>query len=140
MFVSLKLQRYGGNICQMKLSFTKIVGIALMVVIVAGVLLWQSSAIVAFFQGFSFGSSEHTTISLVAGQYITYRLEDSTYVFSYRLTPADQTNLFYVVKDVQQTGSYPATPGTVYHDLGLEIIVSSVTPDLAILRVKPLPE
>jgi hypothetical protein len=115
----------------------KFAAVAFILVLLA-ILLWQSSAIVAFFESFSSANTaEYTTISLVSGQYITYQNENSSYLFSFGLYPGDQTNVFYVARDVQQTRGYPATPGAVYYDLGLEIKVSAVSSDLAVLLVKP---
>ncbi|XES76522.1 MAG: hypothetical protein ACBZ72_10100 [Candidatus Bathyarchaeia archaeon] len=119
-----------------KLSFYKIAVGVLAVVLVGVLVAWQAPAIGSFF-GASGGSGEYTQLNLAAGQYVQYAQGNSTYVFSYELSSADTTGLFYVVMDSHQTRSYPATAGAVYHDLGLEIKVSSVTSNLAVLQVKP---
>jgi len=120
-----------------KIPLGKVAGVVLLFVLI-GVFVWQSSAIVGFFQSFSgSGDSEYSTLSLVAGQYVTYESGNRTFVFSYKLSAADQTDLFYVVDDLQQTRSFPAAAGAVYHEFGLEIKVSVVNSDLAVLLVKP---
>jgi hypothetical protein len=122
-----------------KLPLDKIAVAVLLIVVVGVLVAWQAPAIGSFLQGNSGSSDEYSQLNLAAGQYVQYAQGNSTYVFSYGLSSADSTGLFYVVMDSQQTRSYPATAGAVYHDLGLEIKVSSVTSNLAVLQVKPAP-
>jgi len=56
------------------------------------------------------------------------------------MSPSDESGLFYVAKNLEQTRSFPAVAGAVYSDLGLEIKVSTVTQDLMVVLVKPLPK
>jgi hypothetical protein len=119
------------------LLIEKVVGVAVIVVLLI-VMVWQAPAISSFFSGQNNGESEYSQLSLAVGQYVTYTHNDSNYVFSYSLSATDITGLFYVVKDSQQTRSYPATSGAVYQDLGLEMKVSSTTSNIAIILVKPI--
>jgi hypothetical protein len=112
--------------------------VALLLIVVIGLVAWQAPALVSFLQGNN-GSDEYSQLNLAAGQYVQYVQGNSTYVFSYGLSSEDTSGLFYVVLDSQQSRSFPATAGAVYHDLGLEIKVSSVTSNLAVLQVKPTP-
>jgi len=111
--------------------------VALLLIVVIGLVTWQAPALVSFLQGNN-GSGEYAQLNLAAGQYVQYAQGNSTYVFSYGLSSEDTSGLFYVVLDSQQSRSFPATAGAVYHDLGLEIKVSSVTQNLVVLQVKPI--
>jgi hypothetical protein len=117
------------------ISTEKVLGIVFLVVLL-GLLIWQAPAISSFFQGPNGDEPDYSQLNLAAGQYITYVHDGSTFVFSYGLSPTADASLFYVVKDSQQTRSYPATTGAVYHDIGLEIKVSSATSNLVTLQVK----
>jgi hypothetical protein len=112
--------------------------VALLLIVVIGLVAWQAPALMSFLQGNN-GSDEYSQLNLAAGQYVQYVQGNSTYVFSYGLSSEDTSGLFYVVLDSQKSRSFPATAGAVYHDLGLEIKVSSVTSNLAVLQVKPTP-
>ncbi len=120
-----------------KLPLAWIAVAVLLVLVVGGLMAWQAPAITAFLNGSDGESGEYSQLNLAAGQYVQYVQGNNTYVFSYTLSSADATGLFYVVLDSQQSRSFPATVGAVYHDLGLEIKVSSVTSNLAVLQVKP---
>jgi hypothetical protein len=111
--------------------------VALLLIVVIGLVAWQAPALMSFLQGNN-GSDEYSQLNLAAGQYVQYVQGNSTYVFSYGLSSEDNSGLFYVVLDSQQSRSFPATVGAVYHDLGLEIKVSSVTQNLVVLQVKPV--
>ncbi len=115
-----------------------VVPVLLLLVLAVAVLVWQAPAISSFFQGLSDSNSEYTTLSLVSGVSQTYTHGNDSYVFSYKLSAADNSALFYVAKNVEQTRSFPAVPGATYSDLGVEMKVSSVTSDLLVLLVKPL--
>ncbi|MCW3983904.1 MAG: hypothetical protein NWE96_07895 [Candidatus Bathyarchaeota archaeon] len=104
------------------------------------VLVWQAPAISSFFQSSNGSDSQYTTLSLVPGTSQTYQHNGDSYVFSYRMSPSDESGLFYVAKNLEQTRSFPAVVGAVYSDLGLEIKVSTVTQDLMVVLVKPLPK
>ncbi len=132
---ALKLRAAGAS--EKKLLPSWIIAAVLVLVVLGGLLVWQAPAIGDFLQGNS-ASEGYSQLNLAAGQYVQYMHNDSTYVFSYELSSADTTGLFYVVQDSQQSRSFPATAGAVYQDLGLEIKVSSVTSNLAVLLVKPL--
>jgi hypothetical protein len=120
-----------------KLPLVWVAAAILLIVVVGGLVAWQAPAITAFLQRTSTESDGYSQLNLAAGQYVQYAQGNSTYVFSYELSSADATGLFYMVMDSQQSRSFPATAGAVYHDLGLEIKVSSVTSNLAVLQVKP---
>lgn len=119
-----------------KIFYEKVAAVTFLVVLV-GVLVWQAPAVGSLLGGSNGNGSEYAQLNLVEGQYVTYNYDDSSFVFSYGLTPTDDLALFYVVKDAQQTRSYPATVGAVYLDLDLEIKVSAVTSNLVTLLVKP---
>jgi hypothetical protein len=121
------------------LAIEKVVALVL-VVLAVGLLVWQAPAISSFFEGISGSDSEYTTLSLVPGISQTYQHDSGSFVFSYKLSSADVSDLFYVALNVEQTRSFPAVAGAVYSDLGLEMKVSSVTPNLLVLLVKPLPD
>ncbi len=115
---------------------TMVVIIVVLVLAVA-VIAWQAPAISQFFE--ETGSSEYTTLSLVAGVSQTYRNGADSYTFSYKLSAADTTDLFYMTRNAEASRSYPAVAGAIYSDLGVEMKVSSVTSELLVLLVKPLP-
>ncbi len=118
----------------------KVLIIALaMVVLVIVVLAWEAPAISSFLQGVEDQNTGYTQLSLVAGVSQTYKHGNDSYVFSYSLQPSDNSGLFYAAKNSVETRSFPAVAGAVYSDLGLEMKVSSVTSDLMVLLVKPLP-
>ena len=116
-------------------SKVALAGLALLGVVL---LVWLAPAISSLFEGFNGESSGYSTLSLVPGASQTYRLGSDSYSFSYKLSPSDSSGLFYASQNAAQTRSYPAVAGAVYRDLGLEMKVSSVTPDLMVLKVKPL--
>jgi hypothetical protein len=84
------------------------------------------------------GQSDQSQLNLVAGISQTYTHGSNTYTFSYRLTASDNSGLFYVARNVEQSRSYPAVPGAIYRDLGLEMKITSVTSELLVLQVQPL--
>ncbi|MDR0373155.1 MAG: hypothetical protein LBI79_06320 [Nitrososphaerota archaeon] len=111
-----------------------------LVVLAVGLLVWQAPAISSFFEGLSGSDSEYSTLSLVSGISQTYQHNNDTFVFSYKLSSADSSNLLYVTQNVEQSRSFPAVAGATYSDLGLEMKVSSATQELLVLLVKPLPD
>jgi len=114
--------------------------IGFLIAVGVAVLVWQAPAISSFFQSSNGSDSRYTTLSLVSGTSQTYQHNGDSYVFSYRMSPSDESGLFYVAKNLEQTRSFPAVAGAVYSDLGLEIKVSTVTQDLMVVLVKPLPK
>ncbi len=113
--------------------------LVVVLVLAVAVLAWQAPAISSFLEGVNSSNSDYTTLSLVAGVSQTYRNGADSYTFSYKLSASDNTNLFYVARNVEATRSYPAVAGAVYSELGVEMKVSSVTSELMVLLVKPLP-
>jgi hypothetical protein len=118
------------------LSTKTVVAVIVVVVLAVALIAWQAPAISSFFE--NTGDSEYTTLSLVAGVSQTYQNGADSYTFSYKLSAADTSNLFYVTRNVESTRSYPAVAGATYSDLGVEMKVSSVTSELLVLLVKPL--
>jgi hypothetical protein len=116
-----------------------VVAVVVVLGLALAVLAWQAPAISSFFQDVNNSNSDYTTLSLVAGVSQTYHNGDDAYVFSYKLSASDDTGLFYVARNVEATRSYPAVAGAVYSDLGVEMKVSSVTSEMLVLLVKPLP-
>lgn len=116
-----------------KILFAIIVVLVLAVAVIA----WQAPAISKFFE--DTGNSEYTTLSLFAGVSQTYHNGVDSYTFSYKLSASDTTELFYVTRNAEASRSYPAVAGAVFSDLGVEMKVSSVTSELLVLLVKPLP-
>ena len=123
-----------------RLPVEKIVAFAILIVIF-GLFLWQLPAITSFLDGLGSNSvdSKYSTLSLVSGVSLVYKNGNDSFTFSYRLSSADVSGLFYVSKNIVQTRSFPAVAGAVFSDLGLEMKVSSVTSELLVLLVKPLP-
>ncbi|MDR0470545.1 MAG: hypothetical protein LBH79_02310 [Nitrososphaerota archaeon] len=116
----------------------KVVGFFL-VVLVFGILLWQAQGLISSFGGSNSSESEYTTLSLVPGISKTYQHNNDNFVFSYKLSDTDTSNLLYVTKNaVAQSGSYPAVAGATYSDLGLEMKLGSVSKNMLVLQVKPL--
>lgn len=118
-------------------STKTLVAVILVVVLAVALLAWQAPAISRFFE--DTGNSEYTALTLVAGISQTYQNGADFYTFSYKLSLSDNTDLFYVTRNVESTRSYPAVAGANYSDLGVEMKVSSVTSELLVLLVKPLP-
>jgi len=111
----------------------------LLVVLVFGILIWQAQGLLSLFGNSNKSEIEYTTLSLVPGISKTYQNSNSNYVFSYKLSDTDTSNLLYVTKNaVEQTGSYPAVAGATYSDLGLEMKLGSVSKNLLVLQVRPL--
>jgi hypothetical protein len=129
------LQEFSGK----KGFAVKLVAIAVLILLI-GLLVWQLPAITSFFEEVIGGDTEdeYSTLSLVPGVSATYSHAGDSFVFSYRMTPTDESGLFYVAKNVEQTRSFPAVAGAKYTALGLEMRVSSVTPNLLVLLVKPI--
>jgi|GEM_PF-2257074 len=116
----------------------KVVGF-LLVVLVFGILLWQAQGLISLFGDSKSSETEYTTLSLVPGISKTYQHNSDNFVFSYKLSDTDTSNLLYVTKNaVEQTGSYPAVAGATYSDLGLEMKLGSVSSNVLVLQVKPL--
>jgi hypothetical protein len=110
-------------------------------VAVFGILVWQAPAIISFFESVDTSDSEYTQLSLVSGISQTYQHKNNTFVFSYKLSSTDSSNLVYVTQNaIEQSRSFPAVAGTTYSTLGLEIKISSVTQELLVLLIKPLPD
>lgn len=124
-----------------KRFFVKLAAIAVLMLLI-GLLVWQLPAITSFFEEVIGDGAEdgYSTLSLVPGVSVTYSHANDAFVFSYRMTPTDESGLFYVAKNVEQTRSFPAVAGAKYSALGLEMRVSSVTPNLLVLLVKPIAE
>ncbi|MCW4001259.1 MAG: hypothetical protein NWE93_13580 [Candidatus Bathyarchaeota archaeon] len=103
----------------------------------AAVVVWQTSSLTAPSQSSNQkpGSSQ---LNLVSGISVTYEQGKNSYVFSYRLTATDTSELFYVSQNASQSRSFPAVAGAVYQDLGLEMKVVSATSELLVLQVQPL--
>ena len=117
------------------------IAVIALIVIVAGLVIWQAPALMSPSPSSgNGGNSDYSQLNLVSGISITYEQGGNSYVFSYRLTAADNSGLFYVSENVQQSRSFPAVAGAVYSDLGLELKVTSVTSELLVLQVKPLPD
>jgi len=116
----------------------KIIGF-LLVALVFGILIWQVQGLFSSFGDSNKSEPEYTTLSLVPGISKTYQNNKDNYVFSYKLSDTDTSNLLYVTKNaVEQTGSYPAVAGATYSDLGLEMKLGSVSKNILVLQVKPL--
>ncbi len=112
------------------------IAVVVLIVLIVGLLVWQGSALTGIFKN-NGSDSGYSQLNLVHGIAVKYESGNDSFVFSYRLNPSDETGLFYLSKNVEQSRSYPAVPGAVYRDLGLEIKISSVTMDLLVLQVKP---
>jgi hypothetical protein len=116
----------------------KVVGLIL-AALAFGILIWQAPNLIPLFGGTNSPELEYTTLSLVPGISKTYQHNNDKFVFSYKLSDTDNSNLLYVTRNaVEQTGSYPAVAGATYSDLGLEMKVGSVSPNMLVLQVKPL--
>ncbi|MCL2360050.1 hypothetical protein [Candidatus Bathycorpusculum sp.] len=119
------------------LPVEKFVGF-LLVVLAFGILLWQAPGLVHLFESRGNPDSEYTALSLAPGISKTYQHKSDNFVFIYKLSNTDDTNLLYVTRNAaEQSGSYPAVAGATYSDLGLEMKMVSVTPNIMVLQISP---
>jgi hypothetical protein len=109
---------------------------AIIIVAAAILLLWYGPTIISYFQ-----NSSYTKLTIVNGQVgKSVQFGESIYTFSYVVATNPLTNQTISRSIIMATPSsgkiYEATQGATYKDLGIEVKVSEVHEDYAIILVK----
>lgn len=102
-----------------------IVGAILTVVLVCII----SASTILFLQGSSYGK-----VTVVEGQISSVKFDDKSYTFA---KDGKSLYVFAFAAELSETGIYIPVKGSIYHYMGIEIIVDEVEADWFVLLVKP---
>lgn len=98
-------------------------------IIVGAILTVVLVCIILFFQGSSYGK-----VTVVEGQISSVNFDDKSYTF---FKDGKSLYVFAFAAELSETGIYIPVKGSIYHYMGIEIIVDEVEADWFVLLVKP---